>query len=285
MKILTDSAADLTLEDIEENEIAIASLIINFPGEEIRAENITANEFYSRLKGMEPEAPTTSLPSPEAFKAHYEKMPDDEILSIHISSGLSSTFQSATIGAENRPENPIHLIDSMTLSGGQRFQVLAAAKAIKAGWKIDRIKTQLEKIRNKSEVIYTLETLNYLARGGRIGRVQALASSLLNIKPLIHVSKEDGKYSTVGKSRTIKRALQDLTTHLENIYGNEQELWVSVVHGQYEEKATRLSELIQDRLNVAKMEIIRISPVLGAHTGPGIVGATVVPMALMAEIK
>jgi DegV family protein with EDD domain len=287
MKLVTDSAADLTREDIHAHDITVAPLFIEFPEGTKKSEDISHDDFYNRLEAMQPHAPTTSQPTPEMFTSLYENIltTGEEILSIHISSGLSGTFDSASSGAKQLGSQAVHVIDSMTLSGGQRFQLLAASAAIKAGWSLEAIQAQLGKIRAASEVIYTLDTLNYLARGGRIGRVQALASSLLNIKPLIHVAKEDGKYSTVGKSRTIQRALQDISGHLQGLYPKGSPLWVTVLHGNFEEKANQLVELLQDSLQIAKLELLRISPVLGVHTGPGIVGAAVAPMDLFEEIS
>jgi DegV family protein with EDD domain len=141
----------------------------------------------------------------------------------------------------------------------------------------------LGRIRENTEVIYTLETMEYLARGGRIGRVQALLGSVLKIKPIIHVDKTDGKYSTIGKTRTIPAALEIITDHLHQIY-NEQELWVSVMHGRFADGAKSLADSLGKRLNIKKLEILRISPVLGVHTGPGIVGAAVLPMKLMEDL-
>jgi len=123
----------------------------------------------------------------------------------------------------------------------------------------------------------------YLARGGRIGRVQALMGSLLKLKPVINVSHTDGKYSTVTKARTIPAALEALTDNLISIY-NKTPVWVNVLHGRFQHGAEMLSEMAEERLNVAKLEISRISPVLGVHTGPGIVGAAVVPMKLMEDL-
>jgi DegV family protein with EDD domain len=163
--------------------------------------------------------------------------------------------------------------------------VLAAARAVKAAWQTVAILERLEAIRKATEVIYTLDTLTYLARGGRIGRVQAIAGSLLGIKPIIRVDTTDGKYSTVGKARTINRALQDIADHLVKLYGLETPLWLSVLHGKFEEQARTLAILLKDRLNVAKLEILRVSPVLGVHTGPGVVGAAVLPMHLLEDIK
>ncbi|GAB4478538.1 MAG: DegV family protein [Anaerolineae bacterium] len=285
MKIVTDSAADLTPEDIASHGITVAPLYIQFPEGERESEEISRDEFYQRLEAMQPHAPTTVQPSPGDFASLYERLlaAGEEVLSIHISSGLSGTINAARLGAARVGEKIVHLIDTLTLSGGQRFQVLAAARAIEAGWPLEAVRARLEQIRAEAEVVYTLDTLNYLARGGRIGRVQALAGSLLHIKPVIHVDREDGKYTTVGKSRTIARALQDITSHLSNLYGR-QALWVSVMHGQFEEKANQLAAMLQDSLEIARLEVLRISPVLGVHTGPGIVGAAVVPMRLMEDV-
>ncbi len=205
----------------------------------------------------------------------------ENVISIHISSGLSGTIESARIGAAQLPEEFVEIVDSMTLSGGQRFQVLAAAMAARAGKNKEFILERLSKIREATEVIYTLETLEYLQRGGRIGRVQALAGTLLHIKPIIRVEKSDGKYSTLGKERTILKALDAITDHIVNVYGKETPLLVSVLHGQLAEQAHILAELVQKKVNVSKLEILRISPVLGVHTGPGIVGMAVVPIQLM----
>jgi DegV family protein with EDD domain len=159
---------------------------------------------------------------------------------------------------------------------------MAAALANKAGWTFDAIKERLERIREKTEVIYTLDTLEYLARGGRIGRVQAIAGALLNLKPVIRVDT-DGKYSTVAKGRSIGKSLSIIADHLVEKYGKTP-LWVNVLHGRFAEKADELSKELQSNLNIAKMEMMRISPVLGVHTGPGIVGAAVVPMELMEDL-
>jgi DegV family protein with EDD domain len=206
------------------------------------------------------------------------------IFSIHISSGLSGTINSARIGGEQAKDAAdVRIWDTMTLSGGERFQVLAAALGNRAGWPMDKIQDRMTEIRANTEVIYCLETLEYLARGGRIGRVSALLGSLLKLKPVINVSHEDGKYSTVTKVRTIPAALEALTDNLLQIY-NQTPVWVNVLHGRFQQGTELLSKLAQERLNVVKLEVSRISPVLGVHTGPGIVGAAVVPMILLEDL-
>lgn len=281
IKIVTDRAADLPREDVEELGIAVAPLFIQFPEGEVDSAELDPDEFYDRLRAMAPEVPTTAQPSPGIFAALYRELgrDADEILSLHISSGLSGTIQSAELAAA-QVEVAVETVDTMTLSGGERFQVLAAAHAVRAGWSQAALRERLQQIREATEVVFTLETLEYLARGGRIGRVQALAGTLLKLKPVIHVDKSDGKYSTVGKGRTLKRTREQIVSFLVDTYGTEP-LRVSVMHGQFAEQAEALATELREALTVEKLEILRISPVLGVHTGPGVVGAAVVPSALM----
>jgi DegV family protein with EDD domain len=285
MKIVTDCAADLPAEEREALGIVEAPLYIQFPEGEVNSAEISADEFYNRLEAMRPEIPTTAQPSHGIFSELYQKLAETSknIMSIHISSGLSGTINSAIQGASYVKDAVVSVVDSMTLSGGQRFQVLAAAWASKAGWGMDAIHERLELIRSKTEVIYTLETLEYLARGGRIGRVQAIAGTLLRLKPVIRVEHTDGKYSSVAKSRTIPQAIGTITEHLGEMYGTIP-LWVTVLHGRFSEGAEALSKALGESLNIQKLEVLRISPVLGVHTGPGIVGAAVVPMDLIEDL-
>ena len=282
MKIVTDSAADLTAEDRQDLPITVAPLLINFPEGEVRSDDLTPDQFYNRLEAMAPQVPTTSQPSGGDFAKIYQELGPEagQILSIHISSGLSGTIGAAELGAQKTPDVNVQHFDTLTLSGGERFHVLAAAHMAQAGERLETILERLRAIRAATEVIYTLETLDYLARGGRIGRVQALAGSLLKIKPIIYVDKKDGKYDQLGRERTIKRSLEKIAANLADKFG-DQPLWVSVMHGRFAEQAEQLSALLSKQLKIGKLEVLRISPVLGVHTGPGIVGAAVTPLALM----
>lgn len=285
MQIITDSAADLSPAEIEALKIHVVPLYIQFPEGEVAAADITPDEFYNRLRAMVPQVPTTAQPSIGMFLDLYNNLVarGETPLSIHVSSGLSGTATTAAAAAQKITGGSVHVIDTLTLSCGERFQVIAAALAVKAGWDIERIRARLTQIRESTDVTYTLDTLDYLARGGRIGRVQALAGSLLNIKPIITVEKSDGKYTTLGRGRTINQSINNIATHFSEIYGNKP-VWVTVMHGQFAEKADALADALKGKLNVARLELRRISPVLGVHTGPGIVGAGVVPMALMSDL-
>ena len=285
MKIVTDSAADMSNEEMEQLGVVQAPLFIQFPEGEVSAADISADDFYNRLEAMRPAIPTTAQPSSGIFAELYRKLSVTEknIFSVHISSGLSGTINSARDGGDQvKGEADVSYWDTLTLSGGERFQVMAAALASKAGWAMDAIQERLKKIRENTEVICTLDTLEYLARGGRIGRVKALAGALLNLKPVIRVDT-DGKYSTVGNGRTLTKSIGMISDGMREKYGNTP-VWVTVLHGRFAEKADQLAAEFKEKLNVAKLEVVRISPVLGVHTGPGIVGAGIVPMELMSDL-
>ena len=285
MKIVTDCAADMPAEELDKLGITQAPLFIQFPEGEVNSADISADAFYDRLEAMRPAIPTTAMPSTGLFAELYRKVAQagEKVLSIHISSGLSGTINAAREGGEQvKPEADVIHWDTLTLSGGERFQVMAAALANKAGWAFDAIKARLERIREKTEVIYTLDTLEYLARGGRIGRVKALAGALLNLKPVIRVDT-DGKYSTVKTERTLGKSMTAIAEHLYEKYAHTP-VWVTVLHGRFSDKADALTVELKQKLNIARLEVMRISPVLGVHTGPGIVGAAVVPMELMGDL-
>ena len=285
MKIVTDCAADMTAEELEQLEVTQAPLYIQFPEGEVNSADISADDFYNRLEAMRPAIPTTAQPSSGIFAELYRTIAQIEknILSIHISSGLSGTINSARDGGEQvKAEASVSFWDTLTLSGGERYQVMAAALAARADWALHLIQERLEKMREATEVIYTLDTLEYLARGGRIGRVKAMAGALLNLKPVIRVDS-DGRYSTVSTGRTLGKSINAIGEYLQSKYAHTP-VWVTVLHGRFAEKAEMLAGELKARLNIAKLEVNRISPVLGVHTGPGIVGAAVVPMELMEDL-
>lgn len=285
MQIITDSAADLSAAEIREWGITVVPLTIQFPEGEVSSSDLTADDFFDRLRAMSPRIPTTSQPSVGTFTHLYQQAADagEEALSIHISSGLSGTYNTARLAQEQTPQAKVTLVDTLTLSCAERFQVLAAARAARAGWDSRRIVERLDAIRAATEIVFTLDTLEYLARGGRIGRVQAIAGSLLQIKPVITVEKHDGKYNTLSKGRTLGQTMGFMSTHLASVF-TSQPVWVTIVHGQLPDKAEAFAADLRARLNIAQLDINRVSPVLGVHTGPGVVGAGVLPMSLVEDL-
>ena len=286
MRIVTDCAADLPADELRKYGIVEAPLYIQFPQGEVSSSDITPDAFYDRLTAMRPAIPTTAQPSGGMFAELYRNLlqSDELVLSLHISSGLSGTPDAARLGAQlAEAGNRVSVWDTMNLSGGQRFQVLAAALAARAGWTLEQIESRLADLRAHTETVFTLDTLEYLARGGRIGRVQALAGTLLHLKPLIAVDHQDGKYNNIGRARTLPKALQGIAAHLHHIYG-ETPVWIAVMHGQFASEAEALAAELAKVLQIARIETLRVSPVLGVHTGPGVVGAAIAPMRLLADL-
>ena len=286
MKIVTDCAAYMLAEELKMYDITQVPLYIRFPDGEVSATDIDADDFYNRLEAMRPAIPTTAQPSSGLFEALYREIAqtDKSILSVHISSGLSGAINSANLGAQQAaPQAEVTTWDTLSLSGGQRYQVLAAALGLKAGWTLQAIQERMQAIRDQTELAFTLETLEYLQRGGRIGRVQALMGSLLKLKPVISVEHADGKYNNLAKCRTIPQALTTISNYFSDVYQNTP-VWTTVFHGRFVTSAEALARELGVKLNIARLEMTRISPVLGVHTGPGTVGAVVVPMKLMEDL-
>lgn len=288
MQIVTDSGTDLYLtpERIAELNIHVVPLIVTLEAKSYReGVDIQPDEFY-RLLASTDSLPSTSQPSPETFAATYQRLSvtDPDILSIHMSSGLSGTFSAAQTGAKLVTEANITHVDTKTLSAAAGWQVVAAARAAKAGWLKEQILALMERISAASESIYTLNELKYLIHGGRISHMKGLIASLLNIKPLIGVDKVKGIYAQLGQSRTFKRALEGLVALMDRQHMPGSALRVQVLYSHNPEGAAMLRELIDGRFNCTWLPSGPMSLVLGAHTGPSMVGVSYAPLVTFADI-
>jgi DegV family protein with EDD domain len=209
----------------------------------------------------------------------YQKIAetDSEILSVHISSGLSGTYNSAKAAAELVPEANVSVVDTKTLSAGAGWQVEAAARAIKAGWSIEKVRGLINRISDACESLYTLKELKYLINGGRISHMKGLIASVLNIKPLIGVEKVNGTYVQFGQARAFKRAVNGLVDIISEQYQHGSELRVQVLHSYNFEGAAMLRDLVDKKFKCTWLPEGHISLVLGAHTGPSMVGVAYAP--------
>ena len=174
--------------------------------------------------------------------------------------------------------------DAKTLSAAVGWMVEAASRAIKAGWPKEKIIGLLERIREGSDSIYTLKELKYLIHGGRISHMKGLVASLLNIKPIIGVEKEGGTYVQLGQARTFNRALDGLVEQMQKLYPAGRELRVQVLHALNPEGAQMLWEKIDKVFKVNWLPTGSMSLVLGAHTGPSMVGVAFAPQEIFDEI-
>ncbi len=272
---------DLSPEQLAGLEIHSVPLLLTLDGKTYRSgEDIQPDEFY-RLLEATPSFPTTSQPAPGAFAELYRKLAaaDPEILSIHISSGLSGTVQSAILGAQMVPEAHVTIVDTKTLSGAEGWQVEAAARAARAGWSLDRILALVDRVREATDTIYTLATMRYLIHGGRISHLKGLLASVLNIKPLIGVEKAGGTYVQRGAARTLRGAILKIADTVAGQHAPGTALRAQVLHGDNEEGAALLRARMSELFKCTWLPTSSIAPVLGAHTGPGLVGLVYAPQA------
>ena len=280
MHIVSDRGMDLTPEQSAGLEIRLVPLTFTLDGKTYRSgEDVQPDEFYRMLEATE-SFPTTSQPAPGDFAAIYRELAatNPEILSVHISSGLSGTLNSAQQGAAMVPEARVTFYDTKTLSGAEGWHVEAAARAARAGWPLPRIIEMLEKVTAATDTMYTLATLEYLIHGGRISHLKGLLAGILGIKPIIGVENEFGKYAQMGQARTLNQATERIAEIVGHRYPKGTALRTQVMHGHNEEGAELLRRAMDARFACTWLPTGPIAPVLGAHTGPGLVGVAYAPL-------
>jgi DegV family protein with EDD domain len=288
VQIVTDSGTDLSLSQEERQTLGIhvVPLSVTLEGRSFREQvDIEPAEFYRLLESTE-SLPSTSQPSAGSFAEIYRRLAaaDPEILSIHMSSGLSGTVNSARAGATMVPEANVTVVDTKTLSAAAGWQVEAAARAGRAGWSKERIVALLERIARASDSLYTLQDLKYLIHGGRISHMKGLLASVLNVKPLIGVEKDKGTYVQLGQARAFRGAVKGLVDLISRRYAPGSTLRVQVLHAFNPDGAELLRELLSERFDCKCLPAGLISLVLGAHTGPSMVGVAYAAEATFAGV-
>jgi DegV family protein with EDD domain len=288
MNVVTDSGTDLLLppERLIELDIHVVPLVVTLDGQSYReGVDIQSDEFY-RLLAATDSLPTTSQPSVGDLAATYRRLAasDPDILSIHMTSGLSGTLNAAQTAATLVPEANITFVDTKTLSAAAGWQVEAAARALKASWPVRQVLALLERIGAASESAYTLRELKYLIHGGRISHMKGLIASVLNLKPLIGVEKVNGTYVQLGQERSFKRAVKGLVDRILQRHAPGSSLRVQVLHSQNPQGAAMLRELVDRHFECTWLPVGPMSLVLGAHTGPSMVGIAYAPAAAFAAV-
>jgi len=281
MQIVTDSGTDLyfTQEQLKEMAVHIVPLSVTLEGKTYReGVDIRNEDFYALLEASD-ELPTTSQPAAGVFAELYRSLAltDPEILSIHISSGLSGTVNAARAGAAMVPEAHVTFVDTKTLSIPAGWQVEAAARAVKAGWPLEKVLALLKEIDSSTDVVFTLKELKYLIHGGRISHMKGLIASLLNIKPLIGVEKVRGTYVQYGQARSFEKAIRSLGEYINKKYSTGTHLRLQVVQADNPEGAQKLIEDVTTRFKCDWLSTSKLSLVLGAHVGPSMIGIAFAP--------
>lgn len=274
--ILTDSGTDVPEEFAHRHAIFTIPLAIQFSdGLYLDGVTITPEEVYRRLPH---EIPKTSLPSSEGILHTMQEIRDagyTTLFIISISSALSGTFNLMRVTARDVPDLDCRLIDTKNIGIGAGFAVMRAAEMIENGISANEIESTLNKLVKNTKVFFCLPTLEYLAKGGRIGRVTATVGSFLDVRPIISCN-EDGVYYTVQKARGADRSLTALLQNATEYAKGSNLFHLAIAHGGVPQLAAhveaRLSELIRSAKSYVRTQV---SPALGVHTGPGLIGVGV----------
>ncbi len=277
--LVTDSTADIPLEVRDKLGISMVPLKVTI-GEESYLDNITLEpvQFYEKLVASGSLA-TTSQPSPADFHEVYKKLTDEghSVISIQLSAAMSGTYQSATIAKSMLEDDAdVTVIDSKSASYGYGMLVEKAAEMAQAGSSKEEIIAEVHRLRSELRLYFLVDTLEYLKKGGRIGKASAVLGSLLNIKPILSINNE-GVVFPFDKVRGQRRAMERIAEVLESDLKDRPVTLVIAVTPGYTSGLSEISKLLKERLNVRYYRETEIGPVIGTHAGPGTIGLFVFP--------
>lgn len=269
--IITDSACDLPDDLLNQYNIQYVPLRMVYTGGELRDRvEITPDEVYARLPQ---EVPKTSLPLPEDVMAVYDRLADEgykDAIHICISSGLSGTYNMVRVMAADYTRMNVRVVDTLSLSMQEGLIVLNCARMLETTQDIDAVVEYAHRLRAHSAGMFVIRTLEYLRKGGRIGLVEGVLGTMLNLKPVIFIN-DDGIYETAAKARGHANAIESLVREFTNRF-HKVPIQLAVVHGSVQAEGEKLLEKLKGLLNVTESFLVPVSPVLGVHTGPGLLG-------------
>ena len=272
VRVVTDSLAWLPAEVAAEHRIAVVPLHIFF-GEERFTETVdlTNEQFYQRLRGGE--VSTTSQPSPGEFQVVFQALAAegaDAIVCITASSKLSGTYNSAVAAARESAELRIEVIDTQLAALAQGMLAIAAARAAADGATLDEVIGRVQELRPRSRVALTVETLDFLYKGGRIGRARHLIGSLLRFRPVLHL--DDGELAPLDRPRTRQKAIARLVQYAADHASSGRLAGAGILHADSPEGAAELRRQVEARFQIGEMYESQIGPVIGTYVGPDALG-------------
>ena len=269
--VVTDSSATVPEDLARELDIRVVPIMLTLDGYSARdGVDITHEEVYSMLRDSK-HPPTTSAPSVGDFLQAYVAAARDAsgIVSIHVAARLSSTFNAAATASRLLDDVPIRVLDSRTAAFGHGFVVLAAARAAAAGADLEAVVARAEEVADRVNLLAVLGTLEYLHRGGRIGGAAALLGAVLQIKPVLYVA--DGHVDVFARPRTQSKAVQVMLDRMASQVDGSR-VHAAVLHAGLSREAEELRQAIARRFDCAELHVAPLTPVMGVHTGPGVLG-------------
>ena len=268
--LVTDSTCDIPADWLKQYQVSVVPMTLIFGDEQfLDGIQITAMEFYKRLLSS-PIHPSTSRPTPGAFLEIFKNAATadaKEIIAMVISSAMSGTYSSAQQAAQQM-EIPVHVHDSLNNSMGLGWQVMAAAHAREQGGDVDAMLAAAQKVRERMVYYISLDTIEYLARGGRIGGAVKFLDSVLKVKPLIYVRPDTGTVAPGIPARSRAAALQGLYREFFRHIDTKLQMHITVLHNNAEEEARAIEEKIRKEYSPQELFVTIVTPALGAHTGP-----------------
>jgi len=269
--IVTDGTCSLTTAQGEQLGIHVAPIYVTLGEKTYRAGiDLDSEEFYRFLSASK-KLPTTAQPTVTDFVNIYNKLAEEaeEIVTIVISHHMSATIQSAEMAREQFDKVPVHIIDSESVSLGLGMMAIAAARAAEQGQNAQAVLKLVENLKQKINVIFTVNTLEYLHKGGRIGGATAFLGTALDIKPILYI--KNGRIEPLEKQRTRKRSISRLVELMEKNVG-EKPVHVAILHGNVPEESRKLEQSIRSQFNCVELITSDMGPVIGTHAGPGTLG-------------
>lgn len=279
IKILTDSTADLPRDYLERYHIAVVPLTLTWQGCTYVDDGVNLNrrELYQKLRGAK-QLPITSQPSLGDFDRVYRELTADgsEVLFLTISSEMSGTSRAARSAADALPAARICVYDTRHVSVALAVLVLWAAQMAAAGATLEQITASLDRLLDRSGIVFLVDSLEYLRLGGRIGTAAAMVGTLLNVKPLLTV--RDGLIQPLCKVRTKKLAKEQMLAKLDEQVPAGSRIWGGVAHCDNPEEAQWMAEELRRGYDCAELFVAEMGPVVGTHVGPGLFGCAIFPM-------
>lgn len=270
IKIVTDSTADIPQTLLERYDIRLVPINIQFEQETYREGlDLDRPTFFQKLEAC---MPTSSQPSPGQFAEVYQSLLDQghSVLTIVITSRHSGTYQSALLAKSMLPAAPVEVFDSLSISMGTGYQVLAAARAAEEGRSMEEILQLLQAIRARTHLYFTPATLKYLQRSGRVGKLAGALSALLKVTPIIKV--EDGVLEAFEKVRTRRKAIDRLVSLTARAVGTTEPVKLAVIQAEVHDEAQALRARLEEKFNCDEMHVVDLACSLTVHGGPGIIG-------------
>ena len=270
--LVLDSTADFPDAQIRFPNMRVVPLYVRFGERSFRDYvELDPHGFYNRLKSA-PELPTTSQPTPQDFLSTYSALDEYErIYSLHISAKLSGTFQSASLAADELGGDRIRLVDTESASIGIGMLALAIQDLLERGTTDEEVDALVADYRERAGILFTVDTLEFLAKGGRIGRAKALMGSLLNVKPILAI--QEGEVVPLTRARGRAKAFEEFRRRFEDATSDGPGLAVGIAHAEAQDAVEHLRTLVLAARPQADIRMVTsLGAVVGTHAGPGTVG-------------